>query len=140
MSGVEEPLQNLSINNDSNIENSIKLVPCSFQFYSFSESFHDCICHYHVIQMSNSLFIYIGNNKEMTNIALSMLTMHSKAPVSTVLFGETTDNISLGIANRLSKRLSKQVFVSYNLGQNKILIASIEKRLLEEINKHPTKF
>uniref|UniRef100_A0A6M2DNK7 Putative proteasome assembly chaperone 4-like pogonomyrmex barbatus n=1 Tax=Xenopsylla cheopis TaxID=163159 RepID=A0A6M2DNK7_XENCH len=143
MTGIEEPLNALSLNKeiDDNKAEHVKLVPCSFQFYSFSARFEDATCHYHVIQMNDSIFLYIGNSSHMTNIALSMIPLNSsKASIGTVLVGEATDNVSVGISNKLSKRLSKHVYVSYNYSSEKMIVANVEKRLLEEIAKYPEKF
>ncbi|KAB0401394.1 hypothetical protein E2I00_012703 [Balaenoptera physalus] len=44
-----------------------------------------------------------------------MCTRYDPNPVSTALLGDTSDTTSTSLTQRLARKTSKQVFVSYNL-------------------------
>jgi len=57
---------------------------------------------------------------------------------STVLLGGGDQSNML--AGRLAKKLNKQVFVSYNVGDDMFTTPLVIERLVEEIKKCPDKF
>uniref|UniRef100_A0A8C2SHA3 Proteasome assembly chaperone 4 n=1 Tax=Capra hircus TaxID=9925 RepID=A0A8C2SHA3_CAPHI len=62
-------------------------------------------------------------------------------PLSTALLGDTSDTMSTGLAQRLARKTSKQVFVSYNLpNTSSSFELLVENRIREEMQAFPEKF
>ncbi|XP_024594511.1 proteasome assembly chaperone 4 [Neophocaena asiaeorientalis asiaeorientalis] len=62
-------------------------------------------------------------------------------PVSTALLGDMSDTTSTGLAQRLARKTSKQVFVSYNLpNTDSSFTLLVENRIKEEMEAFPEKF
>lgn len=88
--------------------------------------------------MDSSVFIWLGteNIQAMGNLVSSINTKYDSMPLSSLLIGdgsEMTDNAN-SLSTRLSKKLNKQVFLSYNLGSefNDHLV-EIELKLLSKL-------
>ncbi|KAL8619536.1 hypothetical protein ACOMHN_011887 [Nucella lapillus] len=74
----------------------------------------------------------------MKNMAVAMQTKYDKGSASgTILFGETSDPVSLSMAQKLAKRTGRQVFVSCSVAYDQNLLPLVEKRISEEITAHP---
>jgi hypothetical protein len=109
---------------------------------------------FHTIQFSNkSVYIWIGDNQaKLDNISCSMKTPYQQEPVSIELLAymnpEEEENFSTSLACKLSKKLNKQVFVSFNIApelqktsfNETNLILLIEKHLFQQLKKYPQYF
>lgn len=97
---------------------------------------------FQILKLKNSVFIYIGSFSDANFVDLSMavITPYDKLPLTTKLFGEGSDLTSANLSMKLSKKLNKLVYVSFNLSVNNILLPAIEKRINEEINNSIEKF
>lgn len=120
----------------------IEYIKPSFLLHAFQLELENRVIFYQVIKMKDSLYIWIGNknNPLLSNLSLAMQTRYDKIPLATKLLGEELDTTSRNIACRLSKRLNKVVYVSFNVEESNFNVPLIEKRLNEEINKYPDKF
>uniref|UniRef100_A0A8C3YGQ5 Proteasome assembly chaperone 4 n=1 Tax=Catagonus wagneri TaxID=51154 RepID=A0A8C3YGQ5_9CETA len=71
----------------------------------------------------------------------TLFSLQDPIPVSTALLGDTSDTTSTGLAQRLARKTSKQVFVSYNLQSTDSSFALlVENRIKEEMEAFPEKF
>ncbi|KAJ8788661.1 hypothetical protein J1605_022472 [Eschrichtius robustus] len=65
--------------------------------------------------LTDSPFLWVGDAPHLRNLAMVMCTRYDPNPVSTALLGDTSDTTSTSLTQRLARKTSKQVFVSYNL-------------------------
>lgn len=116
---------------------------------------------YRVLKMQDSLFVYIGNSEsesfdgefwrwqskimpkitkfDSTGLGAAFLTQHTKEVTGTsILNVENTD--SQDLAQKLTARLNKPVFVSCNASLDRIMKPVIEQRLIQEIKEFPEYF
>lgn len=71
----------------------------------------------------------------------SLFSLQDSIPLSTALLGDTSDTMSTGLAQRLARKTSKQVFVSYNLpNTSSSFELLVESRIKEEMQAFPEKF
>ncbi|KAA0708166.1 Proteasome assembly chaperone 4 [Triplophysa tibetana] len=62
-------------------------------------------------------------------------------PLSSLVMGDTSDTTASSLAQRLSKKTKKQVFVSYNLPMaDSNLTLLVENTIKKEMELHPDKF
>lgn len=109
--------------------------------YTFSEKIRETSVTFYIIKMKNCIFVWIGDSPVFENLAVAMNIKYSSMPVSSSIMGQSSDDNSGSLAARLSKKIGKQVFASFNLSNpdNNVLLA-VSKRLMEEVTKHPEKF
>nr|XP_010966889.1 proteasome assembly chaperone 4 [Camelus bactrianus] len=109
--------------------------------HNFSARLWEQLVHFHVMRLTDSLFLWVGVTPHLRNLAVAMCTRYDPIPVSTALFGDTSDTTSTGLAQRLARKTSKQVFVSYNLQNTDSSFAFlVENRIKEEMEAFPEKF
>lgn len=98
---------------------------------------------YLVLKMKDSLYLWMGKDGEapLENLSVAITLPQSANTLSSQILGPPLNTVSSAIAAHLSKRLRKQVFVSYNFpGDDKLLMTAIEERLAEEIKVSPNYF
>ncbi|XP_002741269.1 proteasome assembly chaperone 4-like [Saccoglossus kowalevskii] len=109
--------------------------------YNFSDRLMEHSIHFHVLKLNESFLVWIGDRSaNMSSLAVSMTTPYDQIPSSASLLGEASDTPSTVLSQKLAKKTRKQVFVSYNLPTDQMLLPLVEKRLIEEMNTHPDKF
>ncbi|KAB1261717.1 Proteasome assembly chaperone 4 [Camelus dromedarius] len=114
--------------------------PADVSLHNFSARLWEQLVHFHVMRLTDSLFL-CGGHAAPRNLAVAMCTRYDPIPVSTALFGDTSDTTSTGLAQRLARKTSKQVFVSYNLQNTDSSFAFlVENRIKEEMEAFPEKF
>ncbi|XP_047343747.1 proteasome assembly chaperone 4-like isoform X2 [Vespa velutina] len=57
---------------------------------------------------------------------------YESVPIATKIMGAVADETSTNIAKRLTKKLGKPVYVSFNLQADRILLPQIEQRIHQE--------
>lgn len=95
---------------------------------------------YRILKMESSLFIYIGKKSEETldGLALAITLPHiDEKPVATSI---TESPESQDLAQKLSTRLGKPIFVSYNANVDRMMFPLVEKLLIQEIKEKPDYF
>lgn len=118
----------------------LELLPCSFQFHNFQDKVGEVRIHCQFMKMDSSLYLWVGDSEQnMKELALAFaMTNEPKKPiVSTKIMGPIADETSANLANRLSKKSGKPVYVSLNVNTDNISLPNIEKRIHEEFKKHP---
>lgn len=87
--------------------------------------------------MKDSIFLWIGDQKAplLSDLSYGIQSPYASYPITTKILGSASPDVtSLTMAERLSKKLKKPVYVSFNLPvTNKQIIEEIEIRLNEEI-------
>ncbi|XP_005066456.1 proteasome assembly chaperone 4 [Mesocricetus auratus] len=109
--------------------------------HNFSARLLEQLVHFHVMRLTDSLFLWVGATPHLRNLAVAMCSRYDPIPVCTSLFGDTSDTTSTGLAQRLARKTSKQVFVSYNLSNtDSNFTLLVENRIKEEMATFPEKF
>ncbi|XP_002720999.1 proteasome assembly chaperone 4 [Oryctolagus cuniculus] len=109
--------------------------------HNFSARLWEQLVHFHVMRLTDSLFLWVGAAPHLRNLAVAMCSRFDSIPVSTSLLGDASDTTSAGLAQRLARKTNKQVFVSYNLQNTDSNFALlVENRIKEEMDAFPEKF
>jgi proteasome assembly chaperone 4 len=118
----------------------IEYVDSSFKTHEFSFSFFTSDVKFEILKMKESTFIWIGDahNCRIADLSFGIPTASNCHPVTTKILGIASSNtISEMMAERLTKKLKKPVYVSFNSEiQNMALLEKIQERLVEEIDLH----
>ncbi|XP_055964462.1 proteasome assembly chaperone 4 [Sorex fumeus] len=109
--------------------------------HNFSARLWEQLVHFHVMRLTDSLFLWVGATPHLRNLAVAMCSRFDSVPVATSLFGDASDPASAGLAQRLARKTRKQVFVSYNLPTaDSGFTLLVENRIKEEMEAFPEKF
>ncbi|EFB19427.1 hypothetical protein PANDA_012554, partial [Ailuropoda melanoleuca] len=109
--------------------------------HNFLRRLGEQLVHFHVMQLMDLLFLWVGAMPHLHKIAVAMCNCYDSIPVSTSLLGDTSDTISAGLAWRLARKTDKQVFVSYNLqNTDSNFPLLVENRIKEEMEAFLEKF
>ncbi|KAM3840395.1 proteasome assembly chaperone 4 isoform 2-T2 [Vipera latastei] len=109
--------------------------------HNFCGRLAEHLVHFHAMRLQDSLFLWIGDGPELSNLAVAMCTPRDSIPASTLLFGNASDNTSNSLAQRLASKTKKQIFVSYNVqNTDSSFILLVENRIKEEMATFPDKF
>lgn len=85
------------------------------------------------LSCSNSVFAWIGDsNLTFSNLSVAACTKFSKVPSAVTLLGNSKPD---SIAQKLSKRLKKQVLLSWNLHSEPLSESLDEDSIFKEIVK-----
>uniref|UniRef100_A0ABI7ZN38 Proteasome assembly chaperone 4 n=1 Tax=Felis catus TaxID=9685 RepID=A0ABI7ZN38_FELCA len=69
--------------------------------HNFSARLWEQLVHFHVMRLTDSLFLWVGATPHLRNLAVAMCNRYDSIPVSTSLLGDTSDTTSSGLAQRL---------------------------------------
>lgn len=123
---------------------TIEYTDSSFQSHEFNHTILSTDVKFEILRMKDSTFLWIGSMLEpkLSDLSFAIKTADNPIPSATKILGTaTTDTSSIGIAKRLSIKLKKPVYVSFNIiSLNDKMLEEIEKRLVEEIEINPEKF
>lgn len=117
----------------------ITKVDSKWTSHYFTAELFDGTYTFRVLKMNQSLFIYIGQNgcESFDELAMAMpITDY----VGTTIIGTQHGSESEELAQQLTRRLKKQVFVSYNLPLNAQIRLMLVKRIAEEMKSVPDAF
>ncbi|XP_076183734.1 proteasome assembly chaperone 4 [Ptiloglossa arizonensis] len=112
---------------------------CSFKFHDFVTQVGNLMLACHTIKMDNCLYLWVGdfNENVMNDLSFAIESPFAKDPLTTKIIGPIANEASSNLAKRLSKKLSKTVYVSFNVQVDNISLPLIERRLKEEFDAHP---
>lgn len=120
---------------------TMKSTTSKFSSHFFNAEVAGQIINYRILKMENSLFIYMGKKDEevFDGLALGLMIPHQNQESTATSILESPE--SRDIAKKLSVRLSKPVFVSYNVNAvDRLMLPIIEKNLIQEIKERPECF
>ncbi|XP_060019769.1 proteasome assembly chaperone 4 isoform X1 [Lagenorhynchus albirostris] len=69
--------------------------------HNFSARLWEQLVHFHVMRLTDSLFLWVGATPHLRNLSVAMCTRYDPIPVSTALLGDMSDTTSTGLAQRL---------------------------------------
>lgn len=120
----------------------IKFTKPKIKCHAFSTNIGEKMVLYQVIQLKDSIIIFINekNNLNLEDLSLAMINRYETLPISTQLFGNFLSDTSKTIASHACKKLNKCVYVSCNIEYDKLIFPYIEKCLYNEMKRHPNKF
>lgn len=139
MSSTDVHAEALSSNSNDTAPTKITKVESKWTTHYFTADIFDSIYAFRVLKMNQSLFIYIGQNgcESFDELAMAMPVNDF---ISTTIIGTQHGSESEELAQQLTRRLKKQVFVSYNLPMNAQIRLMLVKRIAEEIKCMPDAF
>ncbi|XP_032079005.1 proteasome assembly chaperone 4-like isoform X2 [Thamnophis elegans] len=109
--------------------------------HNFCGRLAEQVVHFHAMRLRDSLFLWVGDGPELSNLAVAMCNPRDSIPASTLLFGNASDNTSNSLAQRLASKTKKQIFVSYSIqNTDNSFILLVENRIKEEMATFPDKF
>lgn len=88
--------------------------------------------------MEDCLYLWIGDstNRSMEDLSFALKSSFERQPIATKIMGSVADATSTNMAKRLSMKLGKPIYVSFNVTANNITLPGIERRIQEEFKTH----
>ncbi|EFN83492.1 Proteasome assembly chaperone 4 [Harpegnathos saltator] len=88
--------------------------------------------------MENCLYLWIGdcNNPTMEDLSFALASNFQRQPIATKIMGAVADATSTNMAKRLSMKLGRPVYVSFNITADNITLPGIERKIQEEFKTH----
>lgn len=119
-------------------EASGELLQCSFKFHNFTAKVSDITVNCQIIKTEYCLYIWIGdcNNPNIEDLSFALMPNLGKQPIATKIMGAVADTTSTNMAKRLSMKLGKPVYVSFNITADNIVLPGIERKIQEEFKTH----
>ncbi|XP_071582685.1 proteasome assembly chaperone 4 [Temnothorax nylanderi] len=116
----------------------MELLPCSFKFHDFAAKVSDVNINCQIIKMEDCLYLWIGDsaNRSMGDLSFALASNFEKQPIATKIMGSVADATSMNMAKRLSMKLGKPIYVSFNITADNIVLPGIERRIQEEFKTH----
>ncbi|XP_071774519.2 proteasome assembly chaperone 4 [Centroberyx gerrardi] len=109
--------------------------------HNFSEKILEQVIHFHVMKLSGGFFLWVGSTPVLSNLAVSMSSKYDSMPLSSLVMGDPSNTAPNSLAQRLAKKMKKQVFVSYSLPMtDSNLSLLVENRIKKELELHPEHF
>ncbi|CAI5780068.1 proteasome assembly chaperone 4 [Podarcis lilfordi] len=109
--------------------------------HNFCGRLSEQLVHFHAMRLRDSLFLWVGEEPKLGNLAVAMCTPRDSIPASTLLFGDSSNSTSNSLAQKLASKTKKQIFVSYNIqNTDSSFTLLVENRIKEEMTLFPDKF
>lgn len=114
--------------------------------HQFKALILDTTFFFQLTNFGKTIYLWIGTAEgEMNDLTLAAVTPYDKKgiPTTTKIIGSTGDNLSESFASKLTKKLGKPVYISFNVNLGAMyttILRDIEDRLYEEIAMCPDKF
>nr|XP_035150954.1 proteasome assembly chaperone 4 isoform X1 [Callithrix jacchus] len=83
------------------MEGPVAAAGWDVSLHNFSARLWEQLVHFHVMRLTDSLFLWVGATPHLRNLAVAMCSRYDSIPVSTSLLGDTSDATSTGLAQRL---------------------------------------
>lgn len=127
---------------NSSEELDIKYVESDISLHCFTTSIAERIVKFEVLKFVDSIYLWIGDKRNRTfqDLSLALNSKVAEQTIATKIMGTPTDMTSSAIANKLSKKLNKPVYVSFNLVDDRLTVPFVYKRINEEIKENPQFF
>lgn len=127
---------------DSSDEVHVQNIPANIGFHSFTSRVADRIVRFEVMKFKDSIYLWIGDGRcrNFGDLSLALLSRYSTEPTSTQIMGNQTNLTSLNLANKLTKKLKKPMYVSYNLPDDRLTTTVVNERISEEVKNNPQFF
>lgn len=122
-------------------EAPVERVQSTWSSHIFARDIGQDVYTFRVLKMEGSLFIHIGNSRSEQFQTLSMAMPTKPNPVSTQILGGNEGDSSKSLALQFSRRLDKQVYVSYDMPPpGSVLEEKIIETITAEILRTPNAF
>lgn len=118
----------------------IKILEPTISVHTFHDKILDQDVFFQVTKLHESFYLWFGKSNQLGDLSVAMPTLKNTATSSTNLIGGNESH-SVAMAERLSKRTGKQVFIGGDIRPfDQLQLPLVEKRIAEEIKNHPDKF
>ncbi|KAK6635608.1 hypothetical protein RUM44_000862 [Polyplax serrata] len=127
---------------ESSEEVTIEHIEPNIKIHAFAASVAENVVRFEVMKFKDSVLIWIGQkqNRCFKDLSLALLSNKVKDPLCTKIMGQPTDLTSNNLACKLSKKLGKPVYVSFNLVDDRLTVPVVNSRIIEEMQKNPQCF
>lgn len=118
---------------------SIEFIPSNFKEHNFEINVGNVAINVQITKMEGCLYLWIGkvSEDELNDLSFALPSKYEKSSVVTKIIGSMEDTTSTNIAKRLSNKLGKPIYVSFNLPVDNLSLPGIEKKIHEEFQKNP---
>lgn len=117
----------------------IKVLEPTLKVHTFKDKIMEHEVFFQVIKLQDSFYIWLGKSSQFGDLSVAMVTL-GKLTSSTNLIGGNESH-SVTLAERLSKKTGKQIFVGGDLMSfDQLQLPLLEKRITEEMKRNPAMF
>lgn len=119
-----------------------KTAPSLLKMHTFSEELSSVCVSFEVLKLENSLYIWIGNeNRTFSDMSIAMGVPPNEVATTRILGSVHMQTPSDLMGKRISLKLKKPVYLSYNLPMDdSILMKAVEKKIQSEMAASPHHF
>ncbi|CDQ82593.1 unnamed protein product [Oncorhynchus mykiss] len=84
--------------------------------------------------------LWFGSNPVLSNLVVSMESTFDSMPLSTLVLEDPSETTQNSLAQKLTKRTKKRVFVSYNLPMTNSNLSLLVENRIKEMEVHMDTF
>lgn len=120
------------------MEDIIILEP-TIEVHTFQDKILDHDVFFQVIKLQDSFYLWFGKSNQFGDLSVAMATLKNMTSSTNLIGGNESHTVAM--AERLSKKLKKQVFIGGDVSSfDHLQLPLLEKRIAAEIQNHPDKF
>ncbi|XP_060565225.1 proteasome assembly chaperone 4-like [Ruditapes philippinarum] len=117
----------------------VKLLEPTVYVHVFSDKILDQDVFFQVIKLQDSFYLWFGKSNQFGDLSVAMATLKNVTSSTNLIGG--SESHSVAMAERLSKKLKKQVFIGGDISCfSQLQLPLLEQRIAEEIQCNPDKF
>lgn len=116
----------------------IMYKPSSMSIHNFQHTVGQSLVKFQILNMNGSTLVWIGDAEHtFSDLSFAFFSQFNNRPesISTKVMGDKLNLTSSTLSAKLSKKLQKPVYVSYNLEDDKTVTAGVTKLLVDFITK-----
>lgn len=106
--------------------------------HNFQHTVGQSLVKFQILNMNGSTLVWIGDAEHtFSDLSFAFFSQFNNRPesISTKVMGDKLNLTSSTLSAKLSKKLQKPVYVSYNLEDDKTVTAGVTKLLVDFITK-----
>lgn len=117
----------------------VKILEPTITVHTFQDKILDQDVFFQVIKLEDSFYLWFGKSNQFGDLSVAMATLKNITSSTNLIGGNESHSVAM--AERLSKRLKKQVFIGGDVRSfDQLQLPLLEKRIAEEIQTNPAKF
>jgi len=111
----------------------------TLSLHTFRDKVLDQDVYFQVLKLKDSFYVWFGKSENFGDLSVAMATLKGTVSSTSLIGGLESHSVSL--AERLSKKTGKQVFVGGEMKTfDHLQYPLVEKRIMEEMARNPDKF
>ncbi|XP_052820107.1 proteasome assembly chaperone 4-like [Mya arenaria] len=117
----------------------VTFVQPELTVHTFRDKILNQDIYFQVIKLHESFIIWFGKSEKLGDLSVAMATLKGMVSAANLIGGMESHSVAL--AERLSKKTGKQVFIGGDMNSfDQLQYPLVEKRIMEEMTKHPEQF